>query len=257
MGRGMGAHTLPKLDRAEAIALMQGALLVELFKSIGHVMASGRVEAFFDDFGLDLIPILDRQCVVQGLLEDSLVTQRSNPWSAGVDQFDPDPEMVYLPLRLVEEGLTRLRVDRRRPNSAISQYIRNGENWLQRRLEEIYAPMGESALACLPGAPDVDLDFDSDPILQLALLSKLDNLIDAVTASNAFRIGDAKNFAAVTSALNEAKSELKSGKTTIGRMEAIAFGACSFLAAKFAETIVGILATDFWSSLVAAIHSLA
>lgn len=237
--------------------MLQAVVLVELSRTATTEMYGSDLDAFFDQFGDDLIPRSDKEEVLQGLIDEGeidvvLEGGRNDGFLIGQNHKSPYHERYGI----TDAGFTKIHVSERDRSGRIYQYMRFGNEWLTRKLEEIYCDVQDGALEILPTAPDMTLDFRSNPHFQKLLLEKLDALISAVNTSNEFRAADQAKFEAVSGALNALQAEIGAGTTKAGRLEKTGLGALEFLAKKFAETVIGILATDFWATLVNVVKSI-
>lgn len=253
----MAQVSLATLNRPAAIRLLQAAILVELSRRPTGGMYGSEIDTFFDNFGEGLIPLSDRSEVLQRLMDEG---EMDVAHEGGTTSFSVrntiQPESPYHErYGITDNGFAKIHAGRRNKASSIYKYLRLGSEWLQIQMEQIYDVALDSPLDVLPIAPNTELNVGASPAFQRQLLEKLDKLIDAVNANNELRVGDRSKFDEISTALSTLQIELQHGKTQAGKIEKIGFGALSFLAKKFAETIIGILATDLWTSIIGFVQS--
>jgi hypothetical protein len=237
----------PTLERARGIRLLKAALLVELMRHPAGQMTANEVDDFWIALDNELIPERDRELAISSLVEEGFII----PPSGSLTFFEIDHYDNY---SLTNSGLTEIQISSRNKKSAIYQLRTQGERWLRQEIEDVYSVILDSTLAPLPGQPSSVIDFSIHSKQQHELLKKLDELIGAIKSSNTFQRGDPATHAQVSDSLEQLGKEIKKGKTTIGRIEAIGFGTLSFVVTKFADTFIGALATDLWSAITRVVH---
>lgn len=236
------------LERARGLRLLKAKILVELSRSTSGEMNVNDLGDLWIELDTELIPEEDRELAISALMEEGLVVPP-------VTETEGHGRLTDY-YALTNSGLAEVQASTRNKSSAIFKYRTLGEHWLRQELEDVYGTLMDSPLSALPGAPSQIIDLSSHSELQNQVLEKLDQLVTAINANNAFRQGDPANQIAISESLKRLGSELKKGKTAVGKIEAAGFGALSFIAMKFADTVVGTMATDLWSAITHLVHLL-
>ena len=232
--------------------LLKAAILVELLRRPTTEMTENEMVEFWISLDTELIPEQDREFALASLVEEGLIVPPVPDTGFYTEHTYYERQTDYY--ALTSSGLAKIQADMRKKNSIIYKRRALGEPWLRQELEYVYSVLMDSRLSALPGQPSQEVDFTSQAKLQNEVLGKLDQLINAINANNAFRQGDPTNHAAVSDSLKLLSSELSKGKTTVGKIEAAGYGALSFIALKFADTVVGAIATDVWALVTKLIH---
>jgi len=223
--------------------LLRCGLLIKLVRNPINELRTAQIEHFFDDFGLELIPEYDRQAVLDSLTEDGLVefsdTHTGSGTQSSVERYG-----------LTSLGISTVEAERKNPGSPIYRILVNGDEWLQKHVEEVYGLIMESPLEVIPAPPTAEIDFNQFVEQQKQLLAKLDQLVDALNANNAFRHGDSASHAWVMADLAELRTQIGCGHTKVSRLESAGYGALTYVAKKFADSVISTYASDIWKIII-------
>lgn len=242
---------IARLSRGRAIQLLQAALLVEFARLPLGTMSGADIESFFDAYGLDLIPHVDRIEAIDGLVEAgdlgvhlyaAELWRIAEPMSARFEQ-----------IKITTAGKDTVHLALENRKSDVSRYWRYGQPWLQERLERVYAVLLDSPLTPPPFPSSIEIRLGEIQTEQRELAAKIDALIALIDSNNSFRQADAENYEAVRASLGELKIEVAKPITTPSRLEQIAWGTLSFLAKKFAEGPIGVAANQLWDFILTVI----
>jgi hypothetical protein len=230
-------------------ALIQAGILGALYKGAGMKYVKRlSLEALCQPLASDFVEEEDITLAMDYLADEGLIELHEDGsfWRSTDGQLESSI--------LTQSGENYVRIQLRKRNSLLKEFMQGGEDWLFQKLEDAAADL--NALDPIKFASDKEVVLREDDQLRTNALEKVDDLIKMLRSSNAFASAGGQGGQDALQQLEGSRKCLQPGRASVSKVEAGFYGALGFIATKFAETPIAEAAHLAWSAIKALITHL-